>query len=215
LSRDLIIELAQFGFYQADFNGQKADTKYKNKLAELVYNVQKKQPLDTKVSPNNLKEILTSNDFNALQNGNYDKFEINKNPEAKKKAAEFVGTLQGFKASKQSNSKMVRVQKINFNNADKVAIVTGVTSNKPLTKDSVIKKYKSKITDEFKNIEYDRLSKVNYAKGFNWWKALGMTLAVLNNLAHGKILKDFSKALQSYADSIHELSGGHKVSNIK
>lgn len=209
LSKDLIVEFVKIGFYVGDLNAQKADQVFKNKLAEVSYNAKNKKPITTKVDPAQLKGILISPEFKALLKGDFDQFEGNQ--EAIKAATDLVSKINETNQSKQQNVKTVHIQKINLDNADKIAIANSVTHNKPITKAYATSSWKGKIQDpknaaSFDNIPAGLVSKVNYAKSFEWFKAAGAVLGTIAGIANG---------ISKFAGFMKNNAGSQTSSNIK
>ena len=75
-----------------------------------------------------------------------------------------------------------------------------------------------KTTDKFADVPSNLVSRVNYAKGFSFWKGVGMTIGIVDGLLGGKfmtkILGGIANKLQGMADTWGALSGTKSKSNF-
>jgi hypothetical protein len=209
IDADLMTDLIKFGYYQADINNEKADTKYKKIIALSLYQIKHTGAKLEDIPPDELSALLVSEDVKAIIRGDFSKLEAH--PDIKKIAVKAVTDIHNME--KTPNSKTLRIQKIEFDKAQKISIMKGILANKPLTKKFVLDSHK--ITKDFEKIPDSHVSKVNYGKGFNWFKIGGMVLGTMKYVLTGKFLKDIASKLQGAADSIQQLSGTKTQSNIK
>ena len=223
LDNDIIVKVIKFGYYQADENVEKATAIFDDKIAGYCYNLENKKPIEDKVDPKNARRSKANPLYKGVTSNaplaNVLKKDYGTDPNFEK----YVDLFQTQKEKKEDaqeaksgNSKMLHIQKVKFDDATKKKIINDAANNKPLTKDAVLKSHA--VLDEFEDVNAKLVTRVNYAKGFSFWKGLGMTFAVIDGLLSGKfftkILGGLASKLQGMADTWGELSGTKSKSNF-
>jgi hypothetical protein len=214
MTAELGIEIMQFGYYQSNVSGEKAIDVHKKDIAKIIYNAENNQPLDTKVDDAKLTTILAGEKLKSAMNNKVDKLKLS--PEAKTKIAEKVKSINELKDANAENAKTMHIQLVNFDNAQKRTICKNIVANKPLTKKFVIDSKKT--TNLYADVPTTHVSRVNYAKGLNWFKVGGMTFGILDGILSGtfltKTLGKLATKLQSMADTWKGLAGSKVSSNF-
>jgi hypothetical protein len=202
LDRATITECIQFGYYQADRNVEKATTIYENKIAQICSNLKSGSPLNTKVNADAIQKEKTDVMYTkvmgntALRKALEEKASSPQFEEAIKEIVDIKAQIEDTKEAKSSGTKMMHIQLVNFDGNTKAKIIDNSINNKPLTKAFVISKGKPQ--NKFKDVESKLVSKVNYAKGFAWLKAVGASFKVVDGILSGRFVKNILGGLNDY-----------------
>jgi hypothetical protein len=216
LSVDLMVQLMQFAYYQGDLNSEKAGGKYRKNIAKILYNLKNKKPINSEVPDDQLDIIMTQDVFKRVLKGDYSHadIDIENNPEALKVVSKANKDLQNIELNKEPNAKTLHLQLLNFNDEQKKQICKSVANNKPLTKKYVLDNKVA--TNTYDNVPSDQVTRVNYAKGMNWFKVGGMIVGTLDRLVTGKLLSTMLNGLSDWLGStakrIGDMAGTHDVS---
>jgi hypothetical protein len=203
-----------FGYLIGDIITDKQNTVYKNHIARFLFNAVNKKDLDEKVGEKEIESIKKDPEFENVVNDKSQKFKnIPIEGDLRQKVDNYRSKLKEAKLTDTVNA---QVQLLKIDDKTKITIMNNVLNNKPFTKEFV-EKNKSATKDTI-SVPKEHLTRVNYPKGFDWFKATAIALGIFNNLVNGKamsfILNGISGWLNNAANTWGDLAGSKVAGNL-